>query len=67
MRLVTDGENYSIRWGIWPFHMFFDLDTPGYWWTKWDRYYTSCWTKDRAYAEKWMGALKPKKVKRVID
>ena len=60
MKIVTDGNDlYAIRWGIWPFYHYFDLETPGYWWTKSSRFYPCCFaSKDKA--EAWFGILNPK-------
>lgn len=60
MKIVTNGHGlYAIRWGIWPFYSFFDLKTPGFWWSKGNTYYIHCWEK-KEKVEHWFGLLNPK-------
>lgn len=57
---MTDKNgSYAIRKGIFPFYKYFDLETPGYWWSKNSRHYTCCWTVQRRKVELWYGILNP--------
>lgn len=60
MKIVTDKRGlYAIRWGIWPFDKYFDIQNPGYWWKKSSHFYLHCWSsKDKI--EAWFAILNPK-------
>lgn len=62
MKLVTNGYGlYAIRKGFWPFYSYFDLRTPGFWWSKSHRYYADCFSSSEK-AKTWFGILNPKVV-----
>jgi hypothetical protein len=54
MKLITDGEKWAIRkwsWFWWGYE-YFDLATPGLWWTKHQGYFGDCWA-DEKKARQW--------------
>lgn len=59
LKIVTNNHNlYAIRKGIWPFHFYFDLKTPRYWWSRGSTFYTDCFG-DLEEVKQWYGILKP--------
>lgn len=59
MKIMTNQRGlYSIRKGVWPFYRYFDLEQPGFWWKKTNRFYPDCWAS-KEKAEEWFGILKP--------
>lgn len=60
MKIVTNEKGlYAIRWGIWPFYLYFDLKTPNFWWSKYNRFYMDCWG-EKEKVKHWFGILNPK-------
>ena len=43
MKLVTDGEKWSIRKGWWFFRVFYDMKTEGFWWSRNSKFFRDCW------------------------
>ncbi len=67
MKIVTNQKGlYAMRWGIWPFRMYFDLRHPGFWWSKSSRFYPDCFAeKDKV--QYWFGILNPKVAVVILD
>jgi len=55
MKLVTDGKLWAVQRG-WFFKSYFDLKTPGYWWSIGSGFLEDCWG-DKELAEKWFKRL----------
>lgn len=59
MKIVTNGKEFALRWGIWPFYRYFDFESPNLWWDRNSKFYMCCWgSKEKA--EYWYKTMNTK-------